>query len=60
MAPEYDRTICLRLHVPAKQPRPIGGLKPHILQRQSTEPSPVPILPGLRMEDKELIEDAHV
>lgn len=38
---------------------PIDSLKPHILKRQPTEPSPVSILPGLGMIDEELIKDAH-
>src|ERR1041384_6944708 len=59
MAPEHNRTICLHVHIPTEQPHPIGGLKPHIFERQSTNPSPVPILPRLRMIDEVLVKDAH-
>jgi hypothetical protein len=51
-----NRTIRLCLSVPIEQPRPISSLKPHIFKRQLTEPSPVPILPRLRMVDEELIK----
>jgi hypothetical protein len=47
--------------VPIEQPCPISNLKPNILKRQPTEPSPVPILPWLGMIDDRLIEEAkHV
>ena len=59
MAPEYDRTICLRLYVPAKQLRPIGCCEPDIFQRQTTAGFPVLIHPRLGMVDEELVKDAH-
>jgi hypothetical protein len=59
VAPEYDRTIRLCLSVSTEQPRAISSLKPNILKRQTTEPSPVPILPWLGMIDEELIEEAQ-
>jgi len=46
-----DIPIRLRLSVPTEQPSPIGSLKPNLFQRQSGEPSPVSILPGLGMMD---------
>jgi hypothetical protein len=54
-----NRTIRLCLSVPVEQPRPISSLKPNILKRQPTEPSPVPILPWLGMIDDGLIEEAQ-
>jgi len=51
-----DGLIPLRLSVPTEQPRPIGSLKPHILERQPTESSPGPILPWLGMIDEALIK----
>jgi hypothetical protein len=47
VAPEYDRTIRLRLSVPTEQLHPISSLKPNILKRQPTDPSPVSILPRI-------------
>jgi hypothetical protein len=58
VAPEYDRTICLRLNVPTEQPRSISSLKPHIFQRQATADFPVVISPRLGMVDEELIKNA--
>lgn len=54
-----NRTIRLCLSVPIEQPCPISSLKPNILKRQPTEPSPVPILPWLGMRDDGLIEEAQ-
>jgi hypothetical protein len=59
VAPEYDRTIRLRLSAPTEQLHPISSLKPHILERQPTESSPGPILSWLGMIDEELIEEAQ-
>ena len=58
VAPEYDRTIRLRLNVPPKEARPIGSLKPNLFKRQPTEGFPVLILPRVWMIDKELVKDA--
>ena len=59
MAPEYDRTIGLRVNIPPEQTRPIGGLKPHLFKWQAGQPRPVAILPGIRMIDEKSIEETH-
>lgn len=59
MAPKYDRAIGLRFDIPPEQAGAIASLKPHLFKRQAAETFPVPILPGIGMEDEELVKDAH-
>jgi hypothetical protein len=57
MTPDKDRTIRLRLHVPAEELRAIRRLKPDVFKRKPARGTPVFFMPALGMKDKELIED---
>jgi hypothetical protein len=59
VTPQQDRRSSRLLCIPTEQLRPIGSLKPDILQRHTTGRGPIALFPRLRMIDKELIEQTH-
>ena len=59
VTPQQERRSSRLLRIPTEQFRPIGSLKPDILQRHAAGGGPIALFPRLRMIDKELIEQTH-
>jgi hypothetical protein len=61
VAPEQDTWRLLGFHVPPEQTRSIARFKPDLLERKTADARPVPLDPGSRVVDEQLIEDVgHV